>query len=524
MSWQLRAQAEIERRRRTEQETPASTFTAKYHDDPAAFVRDCFRWRPGEGASFYQEEILEALARKRRACVRGPHGLGKTALNAWAVLWFALTRDAAGEDWKAPTTASAWRQLDKFLWPEIRKWARRLDWSKIGRGPFKDRTEQLDLSLKLPTGEAFALASDNPALIEGAHAAELLYVFDESKEIQPGAWDSAEGAFSTGSVYWLATSTPGEPQGRFYEIQSRRLGYDDWWVRAVTLAETIQAGRVSSEWAEQRKRQWGEASAVFQNRVKGDFAASDEDGVIPLAWIELANERWYAWKDAGSPGVFVGTGVDVARYGPDKTVQALRYDGTLAERSVKAVSELRRTSREDTMTTVGRVKGVLDAHGGKAVVDVIGIGAGVVDRLRELGCEVVAFNAAEHTDRKDRSGELGFTNVRGAAWWNLREMLDPANGDPAALPPDDMLTGDLTAPHWRVVSGGKIEVESKDKIRERLGRSTDDGDAVVQIMDGGYHTADDWIAAMRAEQKPADPFAGLAPGSWDRPRPVGAGV
>jgi hypothetical protein len=73
-------------------------------------------------------------------------------------------------------------------------------------------------------------------------------------------------------------------------------------------------------------------------------------------------------------------------------------------------------------------------------------------------------------------------NKRSAAWWYLRELLDPANGHGIALPPDDLLTGDLTAPHWRITSGGKVQVESKDEIRKRLGRSTDDGDAVVMAF------------------------------------------
>ena len=98
--------------------------------------------------------------------VRGPHGLGKTALAAIGVLWFATTRDIAGVDWKVPTTASAWRQLQKFLWPEIHKWARRIDWNKVGRDPF-GRDELLKLSLNLRTGEAFALASDEPSRARG---------------------------------------------------------------------------------------------------------------------------------------------------------------------------------------------------------------------------------------------------------------------------------------------------------------------------------------------------------------------
>jgi len=447
----------------------------RYRDDPARFVCEALEWGAGERPSDYQLEILEALPERRRVAVRSPHGSGKTALAAWIVLWFALTRDASGPgDWKVVMTASAWRQLTHYLAPELRKWARRLRWERLGRPPFEEGKELLQLSLKLTTGEAFAVASDTPALIEGAHADHLLYVFDEAKTIPAATWDAAEGAFASGQCYALAISTPGEPQGRFYDIHARKPGFEDWWVRWVRREECEAAGRLSPQWAAQRRAQWGEESAVYQNRVLGQFASSEEDGVIPLAWIETANERWQELEESGAWGEFLRCGADVARSGSARTVLALRYGD--------AVRELRRYAREDTMETTGRVAGVLDAHGGEAVVDVIGIGAGVVDRLKEQGKAALAFNASEHTDARDRSGELGFTNKRSAAWWNLREMLDPASGSAIALPPDDLLTGDLTAPHWRVMSGGKIQVEGKDDIRKRIGRSTDDGDAVVMAF------------------------------------------
>ncbi len=409
--------------------------------------------------------------------MRGPHGLGKTALSAWVILWFVLTRDG-DTDWKVPTTAGSWGQLIHYLWPEIHKWANRLDWQKIGRPAFNNNAELLSLRLKLQTGESFAIASDRAELIEGAHASSILYIYDESKAIGDATFDAAEGAFAapdTGEAYALACSTPGEPVGRFYEIHARKPGYEDWWARHVTKEEAIAAGRISREWCEQRKRQWGEKSAVYQNRVEGEFAASEEDGVIPLGWVEAANDRWQDWQKSGeSAGAFTCVGVDVARTGQDKTVLALRFGNT--------ITELRKYSHQDTMATTGYVKGVLDKHGGRAIVDVIGWGAGVVDRLREQGAQVVAFNAGEHSDAQDRTGELGFVNKRSAAWWQLREMLDPVSGEGLAIPPDDELTGDLTAPKWRVQSGGKIAIESKEDIKKRISRSTDCGDAVVQAF------------------------------------------
>jgi hypothetical protein len=456
----------------------AQARLARYRDDPALFAAECITWAPGEGPADYQLEILRELPLRRRVAVRGPHGLGKSALAAWGILWFALTRDRLpGADWKVVTTASAWRQLSHYLAPELHKWSRRLNWQAVGRGPFDGRTELLQLMLKLQRGEAFCAASDKPDLIEGAHADRLLYVFDEAKAIPDATWNAAEGALASGDCMALAISTPGEPQGRFYDIHARKPGLDDWWVRHVTLDESIAAGRVSAQWAEQRKLQWGAGSAVYQNRVLGEFASSEEDGIIPLAWVEAANERWAALNETGEWGAFVCCGADVAISGADKTVIAMRYGDT--------IRELRRFSQQDTMQTTGLLSGILTVHGGEAIVDVIGIGAGVVDRLREQRRAVRAFNASEHTDVRDRSRELGFVNKRSAAWWGLRELLDPGSGSVIALPPDDLLTGDLTAPHWRVMSGGKIQVEGKDEIRKRLGRSTDDGDAVVMAFWSG---------------------------------------
>jgi hypothetical protein len=456
----------------------ASGGVACYHDDPVGFARDCFHWPNGYTLSPYQEEVLGEVVRRRRVALRGPHGLGKTADAAIIILWFALTRDACGEDWKVVTTASAWRQLTKFLWPEVHKWARRLDYAKLGRAPFRANQELLQQSLSLKTGEAFAVASNDPTLIEGAHADSILYLFDESKSIPAETFDAAEGALSTGDAYAVALSTPGEPNGRFYDINSRKPGYEDWWVRAVTLQECIAAGRVAETWAEQRRRQWGETSAVYQNRVLGQFASSESDGVIPLSWVEAANERWHQWAEAGkTKNGRLRLGVDVGGGGGgDQSVHAFRYGRILAE--------LRAWAYDETMETTGRIVGVLRHHAGEAVIDVIGIGAGVVNRVREQGYTAVGFNAAETTPQLDLSGELGFTNKRSAAWWQMRERLDPASGQDIALPPDDMLTGDLTAPHWRVVSGGCIQVESKDELRKptRLGRSTDHGDAVIMAF------------------------------------------
>ena len=454
---------------------------------------DCIDWErvpQGDGPAEYQIEILDELAHRGRVCARGPHGLGKSTLEAWAILWFALTSE--GEDWKAITTASAWRQLTVYLWPEVHKWNRFIDWAKVGRGPLMEKKELLDLAVKLRTGAASAVASNDHEKIEGAHADRLLFAYDESKIIPEETWDASEGAFSTGECYGLAVSTPGLPQGRFFDIQSRKAGFEDWHVVHVKLDDAIKAGRISPEWAEQRRLQWGEDSALYKNRVLGEFADTSSDGVIPLQWVEDAIERWHEWDDAGRPGTLVSIGVDVGESDEgDPSALAPRISVTEADgHEGVAIDEIQVFAGLDPIQTADRVEKLMevwsDVNGRvQAIVDAIGIGSGTVAALRKADRHVIPFISGAKPKRpKDSTGEFQFMNLRADAWWNLRELLDPVNDPDLMLPPDkdDYLIGELTAPRYREAAGGKLAIESKDEIRKRLKRSTNLADAVVQVM------------------------------------------
>ena len=273
-----------------------------YAGRPLAFIIEVLRAEP----TGYQREIIEKLFARRRMAVRSPHGAGKTSLAAWVVLYGLATFMG---DYKIVTTASAWRQLSHFLWPEIAKWYRHADWSKAGCRP-----ELLKLSARTANGEAFAVASNQPDLIEGAHASTLLYVLDEAKAIPDATWDAVEGAFATGQCYALAISTPGAQAGRFWQLHHRDKGYEDWSIRHVTLTEGIQAGRISAAWAQDRKRQWGEQSPIYQARVLGEFPVQESDRAIALRWVELA--RAVSQEPAGP----VKMGIDWAAGGANETV------------------------------------------------------------------------------------------------------------------------------------------------------------------------------------------------------------
>ena len=462
----------------------------RYAKDAVAFAREVLHM----DLAPYQERALRLLVEKHRVCFRGPHGAGKTSVAAAAILWFI----SVYEECKIPTTASAWRQLTDFLWPEVHKWALKADWWRVG---LKVRPGKELLKLRLELGAnrfAFAISSNDEAKIEGAHSAALLYLFDEAKTIVPDIWDAAEGALGTENAFAMALSTPGDSSGRFYEIQTDRDKYRVWESIHATADEVIAAGRMTEEWREGRAREWGVESALYKRRVLGIFADEAGDTLIPLHLVEAANERWHilnakvaALIEGGMPseeadmtvwGDMTHLGVDPARYGVDKTGWAFRYSDNLRK--------VERTDQQDTMQTTGKMVSHIQNNTALAKVDVNGLGAGVFDRGREIWnagklrqpkekvCPIIAINTANGTKARDKSKERTFNRLRDYLWWHMRELLEDEHST-TALPPDDNLTRDLTAPKWDHTSSGKIQIEKKEDTKARLGRSPDVGDATV---------------------------------------------
>lgn len=463
--------------------------------DPVAFAHDAIRWPEGKELTDYQDECLDGMVTYTRQAWRGPHGLGKTTLHALGILHQWFTCELLGYDWKDVSTASAWRQLTRYLWPEVHKWSRLYDRNGLDL-PLDDGKNLLDLSIKGKYGSAFAIASNDHEKLEGAHADYMRVRFDESKTIPEATWDALEGALSgQGEVGVLSTSTPGAPYGRFYSLFTKREMYQDWHVRHVTVEEAIKAGRISGEWVDDRRRQWGEESALFQNRVLGEFATSTDDA-IPLAWVEAAQERWRERKEAGTLNdEITAIGADIADTGADRTCLAMKASNSILEVRYGAGKMRTADDKPDYGAGIAAAQGTLtnlmNAHAKAiAVIDALGPGASVVAGLkRAVGPKrVEPFNAMDRSIKwKSRTNEMRFLNYRAAAWWNLREMLDPHYHEELALPPDDALTEDLTVPKWLPEDAqGNTRLESKESIRERLGRSPDAGDAVAQACWAEY--------------------------------------
>jgi len=208
----------------------------------------------------------------------------------------------------------------------------------------------------------------------------------------------------------------------------------------------------------------------------GDFSIGIGDDpwqVIPTQWIRLAQQRWREREQPDTP--LSAVGVDVARGGADETVLSKRYDTWFAPSEAYAGTET-----PDGPSVAGLViLAVGDELNAMVNVDVIGVGSSAYDSLAQMATvNVVGVNFAEGSNGRDRSGMLAFRNVRAEAYWTMREALDPVKGDDLALPPDPRLLADLASAKWKVSAQG-IQIESKDDIKKRLGRSPDYGDAVV---------------------------------------------
>ena len=215
---------------------------------------------------------------------------------------------------------------------------------------------------------------------------------------------------------------------------------------------------------------------------EGLFNATQKDDafqVIPTAWIIAAEQRWL---EREKPKLdMLALGVDVARGGDDKTVLAPLYGNYFDELEIYQGVET-----PDGYAVEDKVVKAVGDHSPKVGVDVIGIGASAYDLLKVYrNFETIAVNNSKSTHATDKSNKYGFVNVRAESWWKLREALDPVNGDDVALPPSRSLRNDLRAPRYKIRSG-KYVIESKEDIKKRIGRSPDEGDAVVEAWYVAY--------------------------------------
>lgn len=448
----------------------------RWMHDPVAWVQE----RLGEEMWSRQIEIMRAVGENPQVAVQSGHGIGKSWLASRLVAWWLDTRPQDNNTFVV-TTAPTANQVKVVLWRYIQDvWGKH---NLVGRVTGGNVPEWKIGNQIMAFGRS---PSDyNESAFQGVHAKHLLVILDEACGITEQLWNACH-ALATGSEnHILAIGNPDRTSSHFHKVCTTEPGWhririsslDSPNLSGEPVSDQLRDTLVKPDWIDRAKARWGENSSIYKAKVLGEWA-DDEDGLIPMSWVRAANDRWEAWKDAGGhqpPGRTVFR-VDVAYTGDDKTV--------ICTRKGDVVMSVEPFAHRDTVQVANLVEArMLDWVDPVAVIDTVGVGVGVLDRLRHRGFSVQGFNAGKSGGKKaDGTDELKFLNWRAAAWWNMRELLDPAMDARLALPPNDDLTADLTAPWFEPVAGGKIKVAAKDEIRKRLGRSTDYGDAVIQAM------------------------------------------
>lgn len=507
-----------------------------YDSDPKAWGNDVL----GEFYWSKQIEILLSLVNHRYTAVQSCHDAGKSFIAARAIVRW-IEQHEPGEAFvvsTAPTSA----QVSAILWREIQRAHKK---GKDIPGTITTAGyPQWKLGGEL-VGYGRKPADYSDSAFQGIHARYVLVVIDEACGVAEQLFNAADALATNAHARVLAIGNPDDPTSHFAKICKPNSGWNvigidglrtpnftrdavEWLdcpqCRGMGRTEPLLAQLFREEdipfteeyvpeslrdmllsplWVEERLHRWvgipdeaqtlsevSHRSALFTAKVRGLFPTSASEGIVPLAWVQGAMQRHDEWVAAGRPALPVNErhvlGADIADQGEDQTCIAFR-EGHI-------VHEIRKYRNSDIMETTGYIKAAMtDRAGGLAVIDSIGVGSGVLSRLREQGVAVKGFVASGSAKGlKDKTREFGFINLRAAAWWKMRELLDPTQpgGCDIMLPNSEQLLADLTTPHWKVLSSGNIQVESKDDIRKRLGRSTDEGDAVVMSFWRGQGTVD----------------------------------
>jgi len=240
---------------------------------------------------------------------------------------------------------------------------------------------------------------------------------------------------------------------------------------SINWKQAMAEGRVTQEFLDEAKEDMPPLDWIIFYESKFPVGGP-EDALIPTDWIELAA------KQEGIDGEYKQAGLDVARFGGDQTVYIFRQGGV--------VKDIKVTDKMDTMAVVGWVRGHLDDDKPEVMtVDVIGIGAGVNDRLEELEAEgkvkteIIPINVG--AGATDDEAKERFFNLRAEVYWYLRMRFKPdKNGkSQISIPNDKDLKRQLTEIRYKYSSERKIKIEAKDEMKKRLGKSPDKADALA---------------------------------------------
>ncbi len=469
-----------------------------YRDDPVRFFQEVL----GDEPYAKQREMLDLVAANRRVSVVGANGSGKDWAAARAILWWLATRPRA----IALVTGPTQRQVEQIVWRELRAG------HKGALVPLGGRVSGSHWNID---NDRFAIGfSTNKAdNLQGFHSPELLVVVTEAHAMPQ---DQMEALKRLIPARILLTGNAFSRTGEFFDSHhTKRHLYKTLVISAFDTPNFTGEfdgipGMPTEEDVEERKLDWREDHPLYQGSVLARFPDMLDDSLLSRTVIEQAVQRWEGvvpspsmgeGKDGGDsagggevPGSPLPTrgegegegtggapptaasplppldgqprrlGVDVARFGSDKTALCVRRGWR--------VESLRSFERIDTMRTAGEAMTLVRDHDIPAVfVDEGGLGAGVVDRLRELEAPVYGVQFGGKAPQSGR-----FANMRAEIFWELRRLF---NDQLIAIPRDEELISQLLGLRYDVTSAGQVKMESKTTLRRRGLRSPDKADALA---------------------------------------------
>lgn len=427
--------------------------------DPLKFVMFAYPWgEPGPlanetGPDKWQATLLRELGeglragKKPRIATTSGHGVGKSALVAWVVQWFISTRPHP----QIIVTANTKEQLLKKTFRELSVWHKRMinaSWFNWTATKFYhvDHPETW-------FANAATWSATNTEAFAGTHDKHVLLVFDEASGIIDEVWEVANGAMTTKGAAWLVFGNPTRNTGAFREcFGSMRHRWTNFKVDSRDAKMTDKAQL--QEWVED----YGEDSDFVRVRVRGEFPRAATTQFIDSETVADAIAR----VPAEDPQAVRVLGADVARFGSDQSA--------IAKRIGARVLPIRKFRGLDTMQFAALIAEEIDLFEPDATfVDGNGLGAGVVDRLRQLGYPVIDVLGQASADDPAK-----YANKRAEMWGLMRQWLKTGS-----IPDDPELRQALIGIEYGYNTKEAIQLESKDDMKKRGLPSPDEADAVA---------------------------------------------
>ena len=462
---------------------------ANYAYDPLGFVYAAFPWGEGElkgqtGPDKWQAEVLRDIGNGVRdlntvvrEAVASGNGIGKSCEVSWLILWALSTH----EDTRGVVTANTETQLRSKTWPELAKWYRLF----IGKMFFKYTATSI---FSVQPGhektwrvDAIPWSKENPEAFAGLHnqGKRILLIFDEASAIWDGIWEVAEGAVtdSDTEIVWCAFGNPTRNTGAFYDVFEK---YQTIWKCRQIDSRTVAISNKETiaDWA----KKYGEDSDFFKVHVRGVFPSASSNQLIPLDMINEAMERKYTKETVRYAAKVMG--VDVARFGDDRS--CISYRQGLITEKIESFTKL------DTMMLADVIASRIKSWRPDAVfIDGGAMGAGVIDRLRQLGFRniiEVLFGSAATNDR--------YYNRRTEMYFKARDHLQ-AGG---ALPEDPELKMELAMSEYTFTENGKPKMEKKEILKKDMGVSPDKADSWVLTFAQDVVSANDPVLGSKQMQ------------------------